>query len=134
MKTFYSGDFAGWPQKNIKQHLIDAYQANKDMVDAFDIIVAWQDEGPYGCDSSSFFLLKKKKTGQLFEVHGSHCSCYGFEGQFQPEPTTAKYLLSEKFTFSLSHIQPFIRETFGLSHLQPFIKKTFGKKKKKELV
>ena len=23
--------------------------------------------------------------GQFFEVHGSHCSCYGLEGQWDPE-------------------------------------------------
>ena len=24
----------------------------------------------------------------LFEVHGSHCSCYGLEGQWDPRPVT----------------------------------------------
>lgn len=26
--------------------------------------------------------------GKLWEVHGSHCSCYGLEGQWKPEETT----------------------------------------------
>lgn len=29
-----------------------------------------------------------EKDGQLFEVIGGHCSCYGLEGQWDPEPTT----------------------------------------------
>ena len=26
--------------------------------------------------------------GKLFEVNGGHCSCYGLEGQWEPEETT----------------------------------------------
>lgn len=33
-------------------------------------------------------LVLFEKGGQLFEVHGAHCSCFGLEGQWQPEPTT----------------------------------------------
>jgi hypothetical protein len=29
-----------------------------------------------------------KKAGKLYEVHGSHCSCYGLEGQWEPEETS----------------------------------------------
>jgi hypothetical protein len=29
-----------------------------------------------------------EKDGKLWEVNGSHCSCYGLEGQWQPEETT----------------------------------------------
>jgi hypothetical protein len=31
-----------------------------------------------------------RKDGKLFEVHGSHCSCYGLEGQWEPEETTVE--------------------------------------------
>lgn len=37
--------------------------------------------------SGSAFVLYQK-DGKLFEVHGSHCSCYGLEGQWEPEETT----------------------------------------------
>ena len=33
-----------------------------------------------------------EQDGKLYEVHGSHCSCYGLEGQFQPEETELKAL------------------------------------------
>ncbi|MCY9107253.1 hypothetical protein [Bacillus atrophaeus] len=26
-----------------------------------------------------------EKDGELYEVNGSHCSCYGLEGQYSPE-------------------------------------------------
>lgn len=33
-----------------------------------------------------------KKDGKLYEVHGSHCSCYGLEDQWTPEETSKTYL------------------------------------------
>lgn len=56
------------------------------------VVFAYESVGSWGCDSSSWFLLKEKGSGKLFEVHGSHCSCYGFEGQFTPEETTIEAL------------------------------------------
>lgn len=43
-----------------------------------------------GCDGSAFVLFRR--DGQLYEVNGSHCSCYGLEGQWEPEPTTVEAL------------------------------------------
>ena len=68
-------------------------------VEKYEILIAYESVGSWGCDSSSWFLLKEKATGKLFETHGSHCSCYGFEGQFEPEETTVEYLQSDKFYF-----------------------------------
>jgi hypothetical protein len=33
-------------------------------------------------------LVVYEHDGQLFEVNGSHCSCYGLEGQWSLEPTS----------------------------------------------
>jgi hypothetical protein len=33
-----------------------------------------------------------RKAGQLYEVHGSHCSCYGLEGMWKPEEATVESL------------------------------------------
>ena len=66
----------------------------------FNILVAYMCEGNWGCDSSAWLLLQERETKALFEVHGSHCSCYGFEDQWKPEPTTPAYLHSEQFSFS----------------------------------
>lgn len=43
-----------------------------------------------GYDGSAFVLFRR--DGQLYEVNGSHCSCYGLEGQWEPEPTTVEAL------------------------------------------
>lgn len=33
-----------------------------------------------------------RKDGKLYEVNGGHCSCYGLEGQWEPEETTIEAL------------------------------------------
>ena len=33
-----------------------------------------------------------RKDGKLYEVNGSHCSCYALEGQWEPEETTVEAL------------------------------------------
>lgn len=37
--------------------------------------------------SGSAFVIYEK-DGKLYEVHGSHCSCYGLEDQWSPEETS----------------------------------------------
>jgi len=38
------------------------------------------------------FVLFKDSAGDLYEVNAAHCSCYGLEGQFEPEKTTVEAL------------------------------------------
>ena len=33
-----------------------------------------------------------EKDGTLYEVNGSHCSCYGLDGQWEPEETSLEAL------------------------------------------
>jgi hypothetical protein len=42
-------------------------------------------------DYSGYALVVFEQDGILWEVNGSHCSCYGLEGQWSPE----KLLLEE---------------------------------------
>ena len=55
------------------------------------VLIAYESVGSWGCDSSSFFLLQDAQ-GKLYEIHGAHCSCYGFEGQLDLEETTLQAL------------------------------------------
>jgi len=41
-----------------------------------------------------------ERNGQLFEVHGSHCSCYGLEDQWTPEATSWEALAMRPRTSS----------------------------------
>lgn len=49
-----------------------------------ELILASYGGGLY--DGDAFVLFER--DGTLYEVHGSHCSCHGLEGQWAPEATT----------------------------------------------
>lgn len=62
---------------------IDAAQ-----LDRAKIVFAYYDNECY--EGSAFVLFKQGR--KLYEVHGSHCSCYGLEDQWSPEETSVKEL------------------------------------------
>lgn len=106
-------DLENKSEQEIKEHIAKEYSGSeqycsgtedeiaevKSKLQFYDILIAYESVGDYGCDSTSYFLLRQKATKELFELRGSHCSCYGFEGQFELEPTTVQYLQSDKFYF-----------------------------------
>lgn len=53
------------------------------------IIIAVYEYEDYSGDAFVLF----EEDGQLYEVHGGHCSCYGLEGQWEPEPTSWDLLI-----------------------------------------
>jgi len=52
------------------------------------VLLAWYGYGDY--DGQAFVLFER--DGKLYEVNGGHCSCYGLEGQWDPEETSVKEL------------------------------------------
>lgn len=105
MKTLALGDLKDLDEAKILEHLANSYSGKvagfesegtteadiikgKKKLRNKKVLIAYESVGDYGCDSSSFFLLKDKKSKRLFEIHGSHCSCYGFEGQLNLEKTS----------------------------------------------
>lgn len=54
-----------------------------------------------GDEGDAFVLFRQ--DGALYEVNGSHCSCYGLEGQWSPEKTTLaslRYIMEHGYKFS----------------------------------
>lgn len=97
MKQLFLEDLASLTEKEIKKHFVDEYEAREDEVKKYNVLIAYESVGSWGCDSSSYFLLKEKSTKKFFEVRGNHCSCCGFESQFEPEEAEIEYLKSDKF-------------------------------------
>jgi hypothetical protein len=56
----------------------------KEYYDSINILFASYGEDNYSGDAFVLF----EKDGCLYEVNGSHCSCYGLEDQFEPEGVT----------------------------------------------
>lgn len=52
------------------------------------ILFAYYSVESYSGDTFVLF----EQDGKLYEVTGSHCSCYGLEGQWEPEETTIEAL------------------------------------------
>lgn len=99
MKQLLLEDLKDLDDDGLRKHLADSYEAAPSELEKYDVLLGYESVGSWGCDSSSYFLLRKKDDGKLYEVRGSHCSCYGFEGQFEPEEATVEYLKSDKFNF-----------------------------------
>jgi hypothetical protein len=57
-------------------------------LDGVNVLLARYATGSYEGDAFVLF----EKDGKLFEVNADHCSCYGLEGQLEPEETTIEYL------------------------------------------
>lgn len=81
--------------EEVVQDIINSYYVKADLVNKYEILIAHLSDPDY--EEWSFFLLRNKETGELFENHASHCSCGGFEEQFEPKATTIAYLTSDNF-------------------------------------
>lgn len=102
-------DLKNFTEEDVKNHLISEYADistsgfNKSLVgkylEHYNVLVAYESVGSWGCDSSSYFLLQHQIDETFVELSGSHCSCSGFEGQFDPVAATVEYLQSDKFHF-----------------------------------
>lgn len=77
-------------KKTIMNALIPQYK---------DINILFASYGYQNYSGEAWVLFEK--GGELFEVNASHCSCYGLEGQFDPEPVVLEELKNrlEKGTF-----------------------------------
>jgi hypothetical protein len=61
---------------------------NETLAEGVNIIYADYDCPPY--EGYAFVLFEE--DGILYEVSGGHCSCYGLEGQWEPEAVVMKEL------------------------------------------
>lgn len=41
----------------------------------------------------AYILLRNKETNVLYDIVAGHCSCYGFEDQFEPTETSIEAIL-----------------------------------------
>lgn len=69
------------------------FQVQPSVLDGANVLIASYTYEDY--NGSAFVLFEK--NGKLFEVNGSHCSCYGLEGQWEPEETTQQAVLLRDF-------------------------------------
>lgn len=83
--------------KEVYRDLAGMFEEDISTIMEFEILTGYEAAASY--EGSCWILLMGRKTGKLYEIHASHCSCYGFERQWCPEETTLEYLMSEHVDF-----------------------------------
>lgn len=73
--------------------IIGEFEAPADALDGAEVLFAEYSYESY--EGSAFVLFKR--DGKLYEVSGGHCSCYGLEGQWDPEETSPEALLKRTY-------------------------------------
>jgi hypothetical protein len=86
VENVYFGDW------NCVEDMLKDFAIDKSVIKGFKILYAWYEYADYS--GTAFVLLKKGR--KLYEVNGSHCSCYLLEGQWDLEDTNAEALLKRK--------------------------------------
>lgn len=75
---------------NSQEDVYREFAVSEEQSKGVDILYAYYGYASYEGDAQVIF----RKDGKLFEVNGSHCSCYGLEGQWEPEETSVTALLA----------------------------------------
>jgi len=94
----FNGDAAGWSVLECLKWINAENQAPMPL--NFVPIYGEWNSGSYEGDCR--FLLIDITAGKFYDISGSHCSCYGFEGQFIPELCPIEYLTTGKPCISFS--------------------------------
>jgi len=84
MKQLFLEDLSGMTEEGLEDHINYSFETT--IPNDAKFIIAYESVGNWGCDSSAWFLFVS--GGKMYEVYGSHCSCYGFEGQWKPDETS----------------------------------------------
>jgi hypothetical protein len=72
-----------------KNALISDFRITEADLDGAEILVAAYTYEDYSGEAYVLF----KRDGKLYEVYGSHCSCFGLEYQWEPEEATKEAIL-----------------------------------------
>ena len=90
MSDIYLNDWAepNYLNKVGRDALISDFDIEESALEGIDILLASYTYEYY----SGSALVVFRKDGELYEVNGSHCSCYGLEGQWEPEETSVEAL------------------------------------------
>jgi len=90
------------------ESLLEEWEIAESDVKDEEILFAHYGLGSY-CGSAFVVLERDRKP---FEVNGSHCSCCGLEGQWEPEETTWAALAMKKPEHILDLAEPDAIEAF----------------------
>lgn len=83
--------FANWAESG-RSGMMDDFNIDESSLKDCTILYAWYEYEDYSGSAVVIF----ERLGQLYEVVGSHCSCFGLEDQWSPEETSLVSLENEQ--------------------------------------
>ena len=114
MEKLFLGYCEGYSESDIVNFIVNEFQVTKEEISCYEFYVAVNEQEDY--EGSAYFLMKHQETGEFYEAFGGHCSCMGFEGQWNPKIASKTYLVSKNFS---SHCQ------YHDDEIRQFIKRLF---------
>lgn len=78
---FHDWESEKWSGKVGREAMLEDFSIEESALDGAEILAAAYTYEDY---SGSAYVLFRK-DGKLFAVNGGHCSCFGLEGQWEPE-------------------------------------------------
>lgn len=72
-----------------QEDMMQDFAISNEQLKDVEILYACYTPGDYCGDAHVIF----RKEDKMYEVNGSHCSCFGLEGQWEPEETSVIALL-----------------------------------------
>lgn len=118
---FYLGN--QWKKKS---DIASAFGIKKKQLKGCKIYLAYYHVGDWGCDSSAYVLFEK--DGKLWEVHGSHCSCYGLGEQGYSGDTSTQW---EPEITNIAYLQKRVNGEEALGYVGGYDEKGYRKESKK---
>lgn len=87
-EPLFLGYWEGHHATDSMKAMVSDFSTTMEEVEPYRILLAHYDSEGYMGDA--FVLMER--DGNLYEVNGSHCSCHGLEGQWEPELTFVEAL------------------------------------------
>ena len=88
------GIFEGKSEQEAIVELASLFEVSVDELGIVQLLCAAH-ESDY---NERIWVLFRNRDGSLAEVLASHCSCFGFEQQWSPKPSSIAYLCSRHFS------------------------------------
>lgn len=84
----FSGSRSWYDDNRKVDNTVTEAKSILDLLNSSEVLLAWYGGGPWEGEA----MVVYKSEGKLYVVTGSHCSCYGLEGQWDPVETNYKVL------------------------------------------
>ena len=110
MKLFI-GDVTDYSVEQLVEWVSKEFVVDKESLAGYDFLVASVNEDDY--EGWSYFLVKNRETDEYYEVSAGHCSCMGYEDQWEPKIASRTYLQSSQYQAGWKKVQDFVRSLFN---------------------